>query len=412
VLEQLDRSIISRASLLISEGRTGTLRPLPADDRFIVKNEHGQTIARPDSLHETTEPVVLSRAFTVSAEGKPQRTLSLRFASSTGEPLTIVYSGSAEEYNRMQKRLLWTISLTIAIGLPLTFFIARWMSRIVTRPLINTAQTIGEVDEWNLNRRIDVGQLPDELKPVGERLNTMLGRLEEAFGRQRQFLADSAHELRTPVAALRTGIEVALHRERTAPELKEVLQRSLTSIERLSDLVQDLLSIAKSGAQSPEALVKVDVTRMLHDRIHELQSLADKKGVTLAGEISIDSLALPLPVRAFSTIITNLLENALRHTDRGGKVKLLASCPDQLLIEVTDDGCGIAAEHLPRIFEPFYQSDASRKNASGNLGLGLYLVRLNVLRMGGRISCRSEVGKGTSFLIELPVSPPTSDNPA
>lgn len=406
VLDQLDRSIVDRAALLLSHAHDGSRLPPPPDDRFIVKNEKGQTIARPDPLRAAAEPAILSRTFTIDAEGKKLRTLSLQFASesSAGGGLTVVYSASAAEYERLQKRLLWTVLLTIAVGCAATFFIAQWMSRIVTRPLKLTASTIGEVDEWHLDRRIETAHLPEELKPVGERLNLMLTRLQEAFLRQRQFLADSAHELRTPVAALRTGIEVALLRERSPAELKEVLQRSLTSAERLSDLVLQLLDVARTGQQSAEPPTQIDIKRFLQDRITELQGVAEESGVNLQADLAENLGEMPLPRRSFSTVITNLVENAVRHTGRGGSVRVTARMNDHLSIEITDTGCGIAPEHLVRIFEPFYQVDNSRKNATGHLGLGLYLVRLSVIRMGGRIECRSEVGKGTTFAIALPAN--------
>jgi signal transduction histidine kinase len=264
----------------------------------------------------------------------------------------------------------------------------------------------GEIDEKNLSRRIDPSQLAPELHPVAEKLNDMLARLETSFANRKQFIADASHELRTPVAALVTTLEVSLRRLRDAESYRETMQTCLTDARLLRKLVDALMEQARSEiAALNEEAEQTNVSALLHDCAAILQATADEKGVKLSQQIDAP-IRMTLQPGRLKQAVMGLVENAIDHNRAGGTVELIARTENaRLCVVVRDSGPGIAAEHLPRVFEPFYRASRSR-DVSGHLGLGLYLVRSHVEAMGGKCSVRSEVGVGSEFEISLPMSIP------
>jgi two-component system OmpR family sensor kinase len=279
------------------------------------------------------------------------------------------------------------------------------------RPLHHAAQIIGSIDERSLDRRIDSSRLPPELAPVATTLNAMLARLEDATQRRRQFLADASHELRTPVAALATTLEVALRRPREAAEYRRSLETCLTDARLLRQLVEALMTQARSElAVRDEPLEKVQLQPLLDQCAEVAVGLAQGKQVQVKvqGGPALHVLTQTARLRS---ILLNLLSNAVEYNNPGGEVMLCArqrtsEGPDdlgagELVIEVQDTGPGIAPEHLPRLFEPFYRIDRARES-SGHLGLGLFLVQAHVKALGGECAVRSKLGEGTVFEVRLP----------
>jgi two-component system heavy metal sensor histidine kinase CusS len=301
----------------------------------------------------------------------------------------------------LQNRLAMTIGASVLGGAVLTIVTAVYISRHVTRPLLRTAEVIGSVDDAHLDRRIDAAALPVELRPMVGRLNQMLDRLEEAFRRQTHFLADAAHELRTPVAALRAGLEIALSKPRSAEHLTHVLERALRDTVQFGSTVEVMLECVRSGNEQHAAATDFDLVALLETCLDQARPLADQRGDTLHGNfpaaLSVHAEAAPL-----RTTIWNLLSNALAHTPAGGTVAVSArEAGTDVIIEVSDTGQGIPTDQLGQIFEPFYRVDPSHGH-SHHLGLGLYLVKRHVGRMGGTLAVESVLGTGTSFRVTLP----------
>jgi signal transduction histidine kinase len=250
--------------------------------------------------------------------------------------------------------------------------------------------------------------MPPELQPVAQRLNEMLGRLEAAFTQQKRFIADAAHELRTPVAALRTTLEVAMSRPMPtkAAAMRVSLERSLACAVMLGRLVEALLDHARTDRAEAFPPEPADMAKLLEECRHTTEPLATAKGVTLQ-IAAAPQIACTLNARALSAILLNLLSNAIEHTDAGGGVSVACSLErDQLMLAVTDTGRGISPQDLPHIFEPFYRGDGARGADGGHLGLGLFLVQSNVRKMGGTIDVESKVGTGTEFMARIPLHGP------
>ena len=234
----------------------------------------------------------------------------------------------------------------------------------------------------------------------------MLDRLEESFGRLAQFSADIAHELRTPVNNLRGEAEVTLSRPRSVEEYRDVLGSNLEECVRLSRMIDSLLFLAR--AENPRTQIEkepLSVGRELTAVQAFYEASAAEAGVRLAvaecGEMIVVANR-PLLQRA----VGNLVANALAHTPPGGTVALSAmSAEGMIRIEVLDTGCGIPAEHVPRLFDRFYRVDRARSSATGGVGLGLAIVKGIAELHGGSVTLTSGVGRGTCITLQLPAGP-------
>ena len=319
------------------------------------------------------------------------------------EPVTATLSEPANAFDRLMNRLAWALLIAGCVGGIAAAIVAHTVARIALRPLRTTAQTIGEIDERNLSRRIDTTRLAPELAPVAERLNEMLARLESSFDNRKRFLADASHELRTPVAALVTTLEVSLRRIRDAESYRQTLQMCLGDARLLRSLVEALMQQARSEiAAFKEDAVPTDITKLLRHSVGILNAFAEQRTVSLTDAID-EGLRADVPPGRLKQVVMGLMENAIDHNRPGGSVELSASShAGQLQISVKDTGPGIAAEHLPRIFEPFYRASASRETG-GHLGLGLYLVKTHIDAMNGKCFVTSQIGTGSEFRVVLPV---------
>ncbi|CQR41950.1 MULTISPECIES: heavy metal sensor histidine kinase [unclassified Thiomonas] len=271
------------------------------------------------------------------------------------------------------------------------------------RPLRHMADSARGIGAQDLHKRLDTQRLPAELQTLALAFNATLQRLEESFGRISQFSADMAHELRTPITNLWGGLEVALGRPREPGEYREALESAVEECERLSQMIQTLLFLAQT--EHPDAALRLE--RL--DVAQELRTLADFFEAT-AAEAEVRLYVRVTPQLAFQAdrmllqrAMGNLIGNALAHTPRGGAVTLSAHPHSGAIrIEVADTGCGIAAEHLPYLFDRFYRADAARSRSRGGLGLGLALVR-NIVRLhGGEVSVESIPKHGTRMMLDWP----------
>ncbi len=267
--------------------------------------------------------------------------------------------------------------------------------------ITRTAQDIGESD---LSRRIEV-QSEDELGRLAATLNGMIGRLESAFSRQRQFTADASHELRTPLAVIQAESTLALSKERSATEYRKSLELVSQESAYMSSLVGKLLFLARSDSgKEPLVMEPVNLKDIISGLSAEAEVLARDKNL----QVTLGPLA-DLTVKGdkvkLRQLFSNLLENAIRYTPDGGRISGSAVRKDDMAeVAISDTGIGIAAEHLPHIFERFYRVDKARSRAEGGAGLGLAIAKYIAEVHGGHIEVESEPGKGSTFRVTLPLA--------
>lgn len=271
-------------------------------------------------------------------------------------------------------------------------------------PVDQIAETARGIGESDLSRRIDV-QSDDELGRLASTLNGMIGRLEEAFKKERQFVADASHELRTPLAIIQAESSLALEKARTQDEYQRSLELVSQEIDFMSEIVGKMLLLARSdsGAETLD-FEDIKLKPLLAELAQDLDLLVQDKGLKLdlgpMEELKVRGDRVKL-----KQLFLNILDNAVRYTPSGGTITAtLGRRNGSAVASVTDTGIGIPPEHLPFIFDRFYRVDKARTASDGGTGLGLSIA-LSVAKMhGGGIEVESEPGKGTTFRIVLPLT--------
>jgi two-component system heavy metal sensor histidine kinase CusS len=274
------------------------------------------------------------------------------------------------------------------------------------RPVEEMATTARHISSTNLQERILPDGYPFELASLASTFNQMLDRLEESFERISRFSADIAHDLRTPVNNIRGEAEVALARARSAGEYREVVESFLEEAVRLSDLIGDLLFLARS--ESPLTHLRrepVDVGELLGGVQEYYEASAADGGVSLTTTVADKPIIAELDRMLLQRAVGNLVSNALANTPPGGAVVMgTRADASTICIEVSDTGVGIPAEALPKVFDRFFRVDSSRSQGSGGTGLGLPIVQSIVQLHGGHVQIWSQPGEGTRVTLHMPAS--------
>ena len=304
--------------------------------------------------------------------------------------------GSAEEtLDRMRTMLLVGTSL---LALLAGFAGYYWAGRALT-PIDEITDTARRISTEDLSARLALPDTGDEVSRLANTFDEMLGRIESGFARERQFTSDASHELRTPLTAMKTILNFIRDGERPAEEYRQALDDLAEETDRLQALVENLLQLARGEKGLKLHKEEIDLSLLLEDIAHSLHPLAESKGLVLTCDLS-PSLVISGDTDHLIRLIVNLLDNAIKYTERG-TVTLSARLSDGLaIIEVADTGIGIPPEHIPHIFKRLYTVDPAR--SSGGAGLGLSIARQIVEAHGGRIEVQSEVGKGSTFTVYLP----------
>jgi signal transduction histidine kinase len=250
-----------------------------------------------------------------------------------------------------------------------------------------------------------------ELFPLVQALEAALQRLERSFMQQRRFVSDSAHELKTGVAVVKSSLQLLGMKPRSAEEYQAGLARCEADCERMEEIVAKMLTLARVDASAETHAPSVtDVGQALQQVQEQLQPIADTRGITIT-RIVPEALSAHLAPQECSLLFSNLLLNALQHSVSGTTVSIQGhACNGYAEIQITDQGDGIPPEALPHVFEPFYRGDASRNRNTGGTGLGLSICKAIVDKAGGDIRITSQPGKGTTVTVQLPGLHETSES--
>jgi two-component system heavy metal sensor histidine kinase CusS len=300
------------------------------------------------------------------------------------------------------------MAVVLAFGLVVAAAAGAVVARKGLRPLEQITAAASRIRATRLHERIGERKWPRELAELAAVFDEMLGRLEDSFTRLSQFSADLAHELRTPINNLLGEAGLALSRTRTADEYRQVLESSMEEYNRLAQMIESLLFLARADAdRAPLQMKQLNAHAEIEAVCEFYEAVAAEREieVTCRGEA-----VLLADQMLFRRALSNLLSNALNHTSPHGHIDLLVdqSTAGVVEVRVTDTGCGIAPEHLPKIFDRFYRVDPSRSQQSRGTGLGLAIVRSIVQLHGGTASIVSEPGKGTTVLLTFSQPPETA----
>ncbi len=288
-----------------------------------------------------------------------------------------------------------------------------WLSRRALSPVDTLVRSARAISGTNLNTRLQKLETGDELQRLSDTLNEMLDRIESAFLRITEFTADASHELRTPVALIRTEAELALRRSRGEAEYKESLRHILTEAERTTVLIDQLLSLARtdSGRETLN-LQPVDLRAILRKVVDGWQQVAAIRELQFSASLDVPDLFVSGDETLLRRLADILLDNAFKYTTAPGSVCLsLEPEGGSVVITVKDSGVGIPEEEQSKVFERFYRVDKARSRAQGGVGLGLAIAQWIVTQHGGSIGVRSRSGEGSTFRVELPMIAAPVKNP-
>jgi heavy metal sensor kinase len=280
-----------------------------------------------------------------------------------------------------------------------------WLSSKALAPVDLITRTARSITGQDLSSRLEKLETGDELQRLSDTLNEMLARIEAQVLRISQFTADASHELRTPIALIRTEAEITLRRPRNEIEYREALQHVLLEAEKTSALIETLLSLARSD-HGPELAIEqpLDLSGLLRGSVERWRPIMAGKNLQLLDDLGVSSVFVAGDSRALISLFEILLDNASKYTPANGKVELtLRKTERSGVIEVVDSGIGISEEDQSKVFERFYRADKARSRESGGVGLGLSIAERIVQQHHGRITLKSNLGKGSTFTVELPL---------
>jgi heavy metal sensor kinase len=300
--------------------------------------------------------------------------------------------------SRFLQLLLWGVP----VGLFVAILAGRWMATVALGPLLRFASAARAIDVTNLRQRLPVRGVHDELDDVAHAFNETLGRVEDAVGEMRQFSTALAHELRTPIAALRGEIELAAMKSSTGDPYRLTAASQLEELDKLKRLIDQLLTLARAeSGQIPLSRGPVDLGPLVVSVVEQLEAVAQANGLELRCEVE-DEIRVQGDGEWLERLLLNLLDNAFKFTPRGGRVVVrLSEGEGQARLEVADTGIGMPADVLPHVFERFYRADPARSSSERGVGLGLSLVKWIVDRHEGTVEATSEPGRGSRFTVKI-----------
>jgi signal transduction histidine kinase len=276
------------------------------------------------------------------------------------------------------------------------FLIMRYLAGKSIEPIQKIIESTNQITQNNLNDRVPLSESNDEIGQLSRSINELLSRLEQSLTREKQFTSDTSHELRTPLAVLRGTLEVLLRKPRTAEEYKSKIHTALQSIDRMTEMMEQLLALARVGKFSNSDYLSIDLLAFG-------SNFAQKMSEDYARQIHFETnLTLPLILevntKSLQMILTNLLQNSLKYSDEGTLISIRAGIHQGApFLTVEDQGVGIEEESLGRIFDPFFRETQLLEKPVSGTGLGLAIVRKLALESGILVEVESQKGTGSIF---------------
>lgn len=276
-----------------------------------------------------------------------------------------------------------------------------FLAKTALRPINNISRELKAITDKNLNTQVKVPS-SEELAELAQGFNDLLKRLHDAFHRERQFIGDVAHELKTPIATLQGGIEVALSKNRDVWEYKKTLNEALIDIERLSKTVKNILDLAWTGADSLDLNRSAfDLSEVIREILEIASKLASQKRIVINGNIRSKIFIAGQKEKIFRAVL-NIIDNAVKYTHKEGSISFsLYKKKHTAVIEIKDNGIGISQKDIGHIFKRFYRG-IKTENTSGS-GLGLAIAKNIINAHGGSIKIKSKIGLGTCVVIRMPL---------
>ncbi|MGZ3568466.1 MAG: sensor histidine kinase [Thermodesulfobacteriota bacterium] len=440
-LKSLAELIASESSSPLSKFSFGTidqaleasmnLKPI---GKFIqVLDESGNIGRKSDNLRNVQLPISLNALKNASKgsntfetnrtiENTPLRIMTFPVVENGHVTKIVQIASSLEGVEDALNKLFLILIISVPSTLILASLGGQFLAHKALKPVDDITQTARMITSKNLNQRINPPKVKDEISRLIETFNEMISRLDQSFQQMKQFSSDASHELKTPLTILKGEVEVMLRKERTSHEYQQTLKSNLEEINRMSQIVEDLLTLSKADT-GEIGLNKEDInlTEILNEVVAQMNRLASSKKLDLSSSNHDEEIHLFGDALRLRELFINLIENGIKYTEEGGSIRIflqkVSSARNQsgwlerekgelVKIIVSDTGIGIAQEDQERIFDRFFRVDKARSREQGGSGLGLSICKWIVEAHQGDIEVESELGKGSSFIVRLPLSPP------
>lgn len=336
------------------------------------------------------------------ADGMRARLVSRRH-SLDGHPILIRLAYSEDSIWSRMRELLLAALLFLPVMLAAAGLAGYGLARRALAPLEQMARRADEITPQLLHERLPTGDADDELGNLARVFNNLLARLEQSFEQLRRFTSDASHELRTPLASIRSVGEVGLQKDGSREEYRDIIGSMLEEVNRLTSLIDNLLTIARADAGSLHLqLVEIPVMSLAREAASLFEVLTEEKSLAIifAGD---ESATIQGDRLFFRQALVNLLHNAVKYSPAGGAISVrVRRKVAEVIIEIEDSGPGVPLEDHPRIFDRFYRVDKARWRESGGTGLGLAIAKWVVEAHSGKIGLESAPDRGCMFWIRLP----------
>jgi len=404
--------------------------------KFIqVLDESGNIGRKSDNLKNVQLPISLN-ALKSASKGlvtfetnrsignTPLRIITFPVVENNHVTKIIQIASSLEEVEEALNTLFIILMITVPLALMVASLGGQFLARKALKPVDNITQTARMITSKNLNQRIIPPKVKDEISRLIETFNEMISRLDHSFRQIKQFSSDASHELKTPLTILKGEVEVMLRKERTPQEYQQTLRSNLEEIDRMSQIVEDLLILSKADTGEIR-LNKEDIslTGILNEVVFQMSMFAKSKGLHLSTSNHHQDIHIFGDALRIRELFINLIENGIKYTEEGGSIHIALQKENEPFVEnqsdwaigekkefakiiVSDTGIGIAKEDQERIFNRFFRVDKARSRSQGGSGLGLSICKWIVEAHQGEIKVESELGKGSSFIVILPLFPP------
>lgn len=381
-----------------------------------VLDPHGQAIAKSSNLENFNLPIsrdtyIAALNGTTSFEvvrkvGRyPVRVVTKPIVINQKIIAIVQVGESLEGMDEIFHSLAYIFTFGIIGSIVLASLGGWFLARKALKPVSEITNTARRIGAESLNERINISVPQDEIGRLASTINEMIGRLEKSFKQIKQFTGDASHELKTPLTILKGEMEMALRSKNDPDYMIEVLKSGLEEIDRMNDIVKNLLDLAKMDMEKG-AIAKelVNIDKVIGDRFDQLRKVALDRGIDIAMLRNRPTVILGDGLR-IGQLFYNLIDNALKYSNRGGNVELsLDHDGGFAVVKVRDSGVGIAKEDIPYIFDRFYRVDKARTREVGGAGLGLSICKEIVESHGGTIEVASDIGRGSVFTVRLPLA--------
>jgi signal transduction histidine kinase len=379
---------------------------LPRGKMFRVSDMAGSIVYQPDAMSVVT-PVIPSamelRKQNVVVAGRSYRAIS-RFAGVGPYRFLIEVAVDQSDYQDLTMRLGWMFIFSIPLGGILAAGIGYWMSGRALSPIQQITSTASSIDARSLTRRLPLRGTGDELDRLSSTINHMLDRIAASYERIAQFTADASHELRTPVALIRSNAELLLMGANDPAQVEQGLMDIVQESDAMTRLIADLLTLARSGVEDASTGTElIELDEPVSAILPRARAQAAMREITVHVISEGQIAALRGNQKIIERVLMILIDNAVRYTPCKGKIWIAKFASHESCgFSVRDSGIGIPPAAQERIFERFYRVDAARTPRDGGSGLGLSIAKSLIELHGGSIRVESELGHGAVFEVTFP----------